>query len=104
MGLVLGFTKPRKPVLGMVLAGEVESVGKDVKQFRQGDQVFGWTLKPGIAVRFGTYAEYTCLPQDSVITSKPSDLTYEEAAALPYGGLIALYFLKKGKIQNKQKA
>ena len=103
MGLVLGFTKPRKPVLGMVLAGEVESVGKDVKQFRQGDQVFGWTLKPGIAVRFGTYAEYTCLPQDSVITSKPSDLTYEEAAALPYGGLIALYFLKKGKIRNKQK-
>jgi len=103
MGLVIGFKKPRNPILGMVLAGEVESVGQGVKSFKTGDQVFGWTVKSAIQIRFGTYAEYKCLPENSVIAPKPFNVSYDEAAAIPYGGLLALHFLKKGDIQSGQK-
>src|SRR6266852_7881584 len=96
MGAVLGFKKPRKPILGLVLAGEVESVGRDVTQFKPGSQVYGFT-----AFRFGAYAEYKCLPEKAILASKPSNVTYEEAAAIPYGGLLALYFLKKADIQSR---
>jgi NADPH:quinone reductase-like Zn-dependent oxidoreductase len=102
MGLVLGFKKPRNPILGMVLAGEVESTGRDVNSFKAGDQVFAWTVNSPIKIQFGTYAEYKCLPEEGVIGIKPSNVSYEEAAAVPYGGLIALHFLKKGNIQNIQ--
>ncbi len=98
MGLMLGFTKPRKPILGMVSAGEVESVGDDVKRFGAGNQVYTFNIR-----RFGTYAEYICLPENEVIALKPSNLTYAEAAAIPYGGMLALHYLKKGNIQNGKK-
>ena len=98
MGVVLGFTKPRNPILGLVLAGNIESVGRSVTQFKPGDQVYGFT-----AFRFGAYAEYECLPETAVLTLKPSAVTYEEAAAIPYGGLLALYFLKRANIETRKR-
>jgi len=95
--LFLGLTRPRQPVLGMVLAGEVESGGKEVTSFKPGDQVFGIDR-----FAFGTYAQYKCLPESGVLASKPFNLSYEEAAAIPYGGLLALYFLRAGKIRSGQ--
>ncbi|HLO27887.1 MAG TPA: NAD(P)-dependent alcohol dehydrogenase [Anaerolineales bacterium] len=99
MGMALGFTKPRQPILGIVFAGEVDSVGKEVKSFKEDDQVFGWDLFPA----FGAYAEYKCISENAMLAIKPTNLNYEEAAAIPYGGLIALHFLKKGNIQSGQK-
>lgn len=108
MGLVIGFSRPKNPILGLVLAGEIEAIGKAVTNFEPGNQVFGFT-----GMRFGCYAEYVCLPAQggsahllsipSLITLKPSAMTYEEAAAVPYGSTLAWYFLKKGHIQQGQK-
>jgi len=102
MGLVLGFGKPRNPILGMVAAGEVDSIGEKVNRFKVGDKIFAYTIKSSTKMKFGTYAQYICIPEDWLVLQKPSDMTYEEAAAIPYGGELALYFLKKGDIQNRK--
>ena len=97
MLLVMGITRPRKPILGLVLAGEIEETGKRVRRFRVGDRVYAFTR-----FRFGCYAQYTCLPETATMASAPSNLTYEEAAAIPYGGLLALHYLRKGTIRSGQ--
>ncbi len=93
-----GFSKPKREVLGNTFAGEVEMVGNDVKQFKTGDQVFGYTGE-----KMGTYAGYLCIPEDGIIALKPSNMTYEEASAVPYGATMALCLLRKVNIQKDQR-
>jgi NADPH:quinone reductase-like Zn-dependent oxidoreductase len=96
---MFGFTKPRKAILGTDFSGEIELVGKDVKLFKKGDHVFGTVSGSGA----GSYAEYICQPEDGTLALKPTNISFEEAAAAPFGGLAALHFLRKANIQRGQK-
>ena len=96
--VAMGVTRPKKQVLGGYFAGEVETVGKDVLKFKKGDQVFGTTK-----LRFGAYGEYVCLPANYTIVPKPHNMSFEEAAAVPLGGLNALHFMRKANIRNGEK-
>ena len=96
--VAMGVTRPKKQVLGGYFAGEVETVGKDVVKFKKGNQVFG-TSK----LRFGAYGEYVCLPANYTIAPKPHNMSFEEAAAVPLGGLNALHFMRRANIQNGEK-
>jgi len=95
---IFGLIKPKVNILGSVFSGEVESMGKDVKKFKVGDFVFGHT-----DMRFGAYAEYKSFPEDGSVGFKPADITLAEAAAIPFGGVAALHFIKKANIQPGQK-
>src|SRR5213594_3068786 len=92
-----GIRAPRKGIIGMIAAGEIESVGRAITSFKPGDQVFGMD-----GFRAGTYAEKVCW-QSSALALRPANLTYEESAALPYGGLIASFFVRRLKIQKGQR-
>ncbi|MEM6965289.1 MAG: NAD(P)-dependent alcohol dehydrogenase [Bacteroidota bacterium] len=96
--LIFGFKKPKNAILGVVIAGEVKAVGKAVTRYKVGGQVFGST-----GMQFGAYAEYTTISEDGTLTLKPPQLSYEEAAAIPFGALAALHFLKKANLKAGQK-
>lgn len=97
--LTFGLRRPKQPILGVEFSGEVEATGKDVRRFKPGDRVFGTT-----GGRFGAYAEYIRLAEDACMVPNPAGLSYEQAAAIPFGGTAALYFLRDlAKVQRGQK-
>jgi 2-desacetyl-2-hydroxyethyl bacteriochlorophyllide A dehydrogenase len=96
--LIFGFKRPRQSVLGVVVAGEIESVGSNVTKFNTGDKVFGTT-----GMSWGAHAAYQCISEDGTLALMPENMTFEEAASIPFGGTAALHFLKKGHIQAGQK-
>jgi NADPH:quinone reductase-like Zn-dependent oxidoreductase len=93
-----GLNQPKITILGNEFAGEIEAVGSDVTKFKPGDQVFGY-----VGEKMGAYAEYLCMPANGVLARKPTNLTYEEAAVVPYGALMALPLLRKANVKPRDK-
>jgi len=93
----IGYSQPKRKILGNTFAGVVEMVGSEVKGFSNGDQVFGYTGE-----KMGAYVEYLCIAEDGIVAIKPSNMTFEEASAVPYGAVMALNFLRKAHIQKGQ--
>jgi len=96
--LIFGFNRPRKSVLGVVVAGEIESVGSKVTKFKAGDKVFGTT-----GMSFGAHAEYQCISENGTLALMPEEISFEEAAAIPFGATASLHFLRKGNVKQGQK-
>ena len=96
--LIFGFKRPRKPILGVVVAGEIEAIGTSVSNYKIGDQVFGSS-----GMNFGAHAEYVSVPEDAVLALKPGNMSYEEAAAIPFGATASMHFLRIANIQKGQK-
>ena len=96
--LIFGFKRPRKPILGVVFAGEIEAIGTSVSNYKIGDQVFGSS-----GMNFGAHAEYVSVPEDAVLALKPNNMTYEEAASIPFGATASMHFLRIANIQQGQK-
>ncbi len=96
--LFFGLRKPKINILGSEFAGVVEAIGKEVTRFKPGDSVFGY-----LGQSMGANAEYLCIPESKVVTIKPDNLTFEEAACIPYGGIMALNLLRKGNIKPGHK-
>ena len=100
--LMIGITKPRKSIIGLVFSGEIESTGRNIKRFKPGDNVFGLT-----GFNLGAYAEYMCMKESDskrgCISIKPKNISHEEATMVAYGGLLAFQYLEKGNIQKNQK-
>jgi NADPH:quinone reductase-like Zn-dependent oxidoreductase len=95
--LIFGFKKPRQSVLGVIVAGEVEAIGKSVSKFKVGDQIYG-----SLGMGFGAHAEYATVKEDAILTLKPKNISYEEAAAIPFGATASMHFLRLSKIQPRQ--
>lgn len=93
----LGFFKPRQAILGSELSGVIEEVGKDVTKFNIGDEIFAFS-----GHKFGAYAEYKCIDENDCIAIKPKNLSFEQSAALSFGGIAALHFLKKGNVRKDE--
>ncbi len=96
--IINGFLKPKRPILGVNFAGIIEEAGKDARLFKKNDRVFGSTV-----LDFGTYAEYVCVSEDGVLAEMPSNVSYEEAAVVPFGTLTSLHFLRKGNVSRGNK-
>jgi len=96
--LIFGFSKPKKSILGVVVSGEIEAVGKAVSNYKADDKIFG---SSGMA--FGAHAEYVAVPEDAVLALKPENISYEEAAAIPFGATAAMHFLRLANVQSGQR-
>ena len=95
--LIFGFKKPRKSILGVIVAGEIEAIGKSVTKFKVGDQIYG-----SLGMGFGAHAQYVTVKEDATLTLKPNDMTYEEAAAIPFGATASMHFLRLATVKKKQ--
>jgi NADPH:quinone reductase-like Zn-dependent oxidoreductase len=96
--IAFGINKPKTTILGSEFSGTIESVGKNVKHFEKGNQIFGYTGQ-----KFGAYAEYFCIPENGCVALKPNNISHEEAAVLPYGSIMAINLLRKAKITSGSK-